>query len=361
MRDTWVEVDLDAVAANVARLREWAGSELMAVVKADAYGHGAVPVARTALEAGAGWLGVATAAEALSLRAAGIGAPILVLGLVPDGELADLRAAAVAVTAAGVRSLGPKSPGPPLRVHVKVDTGMGRIGVLPERAAALVEAVAGRADLSWEGIFTHFAAADTDPEFTALQTHRFEAVVADLRARGLSCPWVHARNSAAILSGQGTGNLARAGIALYGLDPGGAPGRAQKLRPALAWKCRVAQARWVPAGTSVSYGRTFVADRPVRLLTLPVGYADGYRREWGGRAHVLVRGRRVPVVGRVTMDQTMAAAPAGFEVEAGEEVVLLGRQGDQTVDARELAALSGTIHYEIVTGIRHRVERVYRS
>lgn len=361
MRDTWVEVDLAAIAANVRQLRQWAGCALMAVVKADAYGHGAVAVARTAIAAGAGWLGVATAAEALALRGAGIADPILVLGPVPASELDALREARVSVTATGASSLGPPAAGAPLAVHVKVDTGMGRIGVQPRAAPALVESIVRRDDLRWEGIFTHFSSADTDDAYTHVQTQRLRTVVEGLAERGRTCPWVHSRNSAAILSGQGIGNLARAGIAVYGLGPGNERNRAAQLVPALAWKCRVAQSKLVPAATPISYGRTFVTDRPTRILTLPVGYADGYRREWSSRSHVLVRGRRLPVVGRVTMDQTMVAAPAEVAVAAGEEVVLLGRQGDECVAADELAALSGTIHYEIVSGIRHRVERVYLS
>ncbi len=374
MRPTYAEIDLDSIRHNAALLKGAVGEqvELMAVVKADGYGHGAVPVARAALAGGASRLAVAMVEEGAALRAAGLDAPILVLGRTPPSQVAeaiglDLTLTLVTLadgeeTAAAAQRLGRRA-----RVHVKVDTGMGRLG-FPVTRARVKDEIARlcRLDgLEVEGIYTHFAASEEDHPFTLAQLERFHDLLGQLRAEGIEFPLRHAANSGAIWNvPEAHLDMVRVGISLYGYHPAGragATGRAAALRPALTWKTAVAQVKEVPAGTSVSYGRTYVTRGPERLATLPVGYADGYSRALSNRGQVLVGGRRAPVVGRVCMDQIVINVTHVDGVRPGDEVVLIGAQGGEELTADDMAGLLGTISYEVLCAIGKRVPRLYRG
>jgi alanine racemase len=369
-RPTWAEVDLEAVRHNVQLLRQRAEpARLMAVVKADAYGHGAVPVARAALEAGATWLGVATVEEGMELRFAGIHAPILLLSE-PTVE------AAAAVVAAGltpmvytrrwVQALAGAVSGAgtaPVAVHVKVDTGMHRAGCAPQDALVLAREVEVHPALCLEGLCTHLAVADEPGHsYTAEQLGRFEAVRADLSTAGIRPPVVHASNSAALLTApQARYDLVRSGIALYGIPPCPALEGLLPLRPALSLRARISCLRRLQPGEAVSYGLRYRLTEASTIATVPIGYADGVPRrfsEVGGE--VLVGGRRRPVAGTVTMDQLLVDL-GDDDPGAGAEVVLIGSQGSAEITAAEWAARLGTIPYEVCCAIGPRVPRLYRG
>jgi alanine racemase len=370
-RAVWSEVDLDAIRANVAALREFARpAELLAVVKANAYGHGAVPVARAALEAGATWLGVARVQEGVQLRDAGIDAPIMLLSE-PAPRVADVvvaqRLTPVVYTAAGIdalaKAVADSGRATPLAVHLKVDTGMHRVGCTTDDAVALARLVAARDELVLEGVCTHLAVADepTDP-YTGEQLARFDTVLDALDAEGLRPPIVHAANSAGLLTEPAARyDLVRVGIASYGLPPAPAlSGHAGvAVRPALSLRARVTMVKTLPAGARVSYGLRAEIGPPGRVATVPAGYADGVPRNLGlVGGEVLIGGRRCPIAGVVTMDQLLVDlgdTPAAPD----DEVVLIGRQGDEEITAVEWAERLGTISYEIVTGIGARVPRTY--
>ena len=369
MRPTWAEVDLDAVQHNVQQLRRLAqGAELMAVVKANGYGHGAVRVGQAALEAGATWLGVATLEEGVELRQNGIKAPILILGFVPTSQadtvvLYNLTPALFHRELAEALSHWGRTMGRTVPVHIKVDTGMGRVGLQPADLPAFAQAVAALPNIEIEGVFTHLATADEpDSPFAQQQLDRFDAALAALKAAGIVPRIRHASNSAGImLRPRGHYDLVRAGIALYGLPPDPSIPWPLDLRPALTWKSRVAMVKLVEPDLPISYGCTYRTSRRERIATLPVGYADGYFRLLSGRGEVLIRGRRCPVVGRVCMDQTMVRLPEDLEVPVGEEVVLLGEQEGQSISASDIAGRIGTINYEVVCAISKRVPRRYRK
>ncbi len=366
-RPTWVEIDLEAIAHNVQRVVEMVGPQVgvMAVLKADAYGHGAIKTARTALNNGARMLGVACLGEAIALREAGISAPTLVLGYTPPWQAREMIlhnamatlfsldvARALSRAATELRSLA--------RVHVKVDTGMGRLGLLPEEAADFVKQVSGLPGLALDGIFTHFALADSrDKSYTFWQLSRFRQVIDELAACGIVIPYVHAANSAAILEMPETHfNMVRLGIAMYGLDPSPQVKCPPDFRPALTFKTMVAQVKELAAGSYIGYGCTYRTTAPSRIAVIPVGYADGFRRgpsHWG---EVLVRGQRAPIVGRVCMDQTMIDVTGIPGVREGDEVVLIGQQGAEQITVEDVARRLGTINYEVVSEILARVPRV---
>jgi alanine racemase len=363
VRPTWAEVDLGAVAHNVARLLECvAPAELWAVVKADGYGHGAVPVARAALDAGATGLAVALVEEAVILRAAGIDAPILLLSEArPDElpEVAALELEATLYTPAGIAAAA--AVGRPLAVHLKVDTGMHRVGAAPDDAVALARAVVGAPTLELAAVWTHCAVADEpDRAFTAAQLDRLDQVLGALAAEGIEPARVHAANSAGgIAHPRARRSLVRAGIAVYGVDPSPELAGALDLRPALRLRSEVTFVKRVAAGEGISYGLRHTFERDATVATVPVGYADGVRRRLGllGQ-HVLIGGRRHPIVGVVTMDQLMVDC-GDDEVAVGDEVVLLGRQGDEEVSVGEWAAALGTIGYEVTCALGPRVPRRY--
>ncbi len=336
----------------------------MAVVKADGYGHGDVQVARAALEAGATWLGVALVEEGVRLRDAGIGAPILVLSEFPPGAEREALAAGLTpslytdaalarlVAAAGDLRVRPG-------VHVKVDTGMHRVGLAPERAAAFVAAVVA-AGLGVEALWTHFAKSDElDDPFTDVQLERFRGAVADVARAGVRPRLLHAANTAAAMARPAAHlDLVRLGIGIYGIAPTPALRGRFDLRPAMTWTSQVAMVKRVAAGEGISYGLRYRLERESTVATVPAGYADGYARVLSNRSQVLIRGRRHPVAGTVSMDQLMVDC-GDDPVEPGDEVALLGSQGDERIEAAELAALAGTIPYEVVCGVSKRVPRVY--
>lgn len=366
-RATRAEIDLDAVAHNVRFFAAQAGPRagVMAVVKANAYGHGATMVARAALAAGARWLAVATVDEGRQLRDMGIGAPILVLApSAPEEALAAVRGALTLAVADldGAAAVAAAAGDAPAPIHVEIDTGLGRFGVHHTVAVEMIARIAALPGLRLDGLYTHFATADeADRSFHDRQQARFAAILAELAARGIAPPHIHQDNSAGSLIGPGAhATLIRPGIALYGLSPSEEVPAPAALRPVLRLRTRVARVLDLAPGDSVSYGRTFVAERPTRAALVPLGYADGYRRALSGRGQMLLGGRRAPVLGRVCMDQTVIGVPDGVAVAVGDEVVALGAQGGAAIGADELAALAGTIAYEIGTGISARVPRHYR-
>ena len=364
----WADVDLGAVAANVATLRSLvAPAEVWAVVKADGYGHGAAPVARAALEAGASGLAVAQVAEAVPLRDVGITAPILLLSEPRPGEVEGALAHRLAVTACTpevVARLAAADGGPPVDVHVKVDTGMHRMGVAPDAVVPLARAVASAPTLRLAALWTHCAVADEpDDPFTATQLARFDAAVAAVEADGIEVPRRHAANSAAAIAHPAARlDLVRCGIAVYGIPP--APGLADAvaLQPVVRMASEVSAVRTVAAGEGISYGRHHRVEADTVVATVPVGYADGVDRALGLRHQpVLIGGRRHPMVGAVTMDQVMVDVGPDSDVAVGDEVVLLGTQHDERITPDEWAARLDTIAYEVVCGIGSRVERRYRA
>lgn len=369
-RWAWAEVDLAAVSHNVGVLRDAvAPAEVWAVVKADGYGHGAVPVARAALAAGAAGLCVALVQEGAALRDAGIDAPILVLSEQPPNELAALVSnglIATTYTAEGIDALAAAAARRwRYPVHVKVDTGMHRVGCRPEEAVEVARRLVGRAELGLAGVFTHLAVADEphDP-YTAEQLARFDEVLGGLAEAGIRPGLVHAANSAGGLAHPAARRaLVRAGIAVYGHPPGpGVAHLARGLRPALSLRGRVSFVQRRAAGERISYGLRHRFERDTVVATVPVGYADGVpRRLFAAGGEVLVGGSRCPIVGVVTMDQLMVDCGPDATVAVGDEVVLLGRQGDEEVTATEWAERLGTIAYEITCGIGARVPRVYRN
>lgn len=359
-RPTWVEVDLESIRHNV-RLLKPERTELMAVVKANAYGHGDTAVARAAIEAGAAWLGVALVEEGLGLRAAGIDAPILVLSEFPPGSERDALEARLTpslYTDGGLARLADAAP-PGLGVHVKVDTGMHRAGVYPPEAiAAFIGRVVG-AGLELEGLWTHLARSEDDEVTTKEQIALFHRAIDDARAGGHAPRYLHAANSAgSILHPEAHFDIVRPGIAIYGIEPGPGVGSRLGLRPALSWRSSVAMVKRLPAGERVSYGHRYRLEHDSTIATVPVGYADGYARALSSRADVLIGGRRCRVAGNVTMDQILVDCDDAL-VEPGDEVVLLGRQDDEEVTAEDLAQQAETIGYEIVTRIGERVPREY--
>jgi alanine racemase len=374
-RPTRAEISLDALRRNIQAFRRALppGTKLLASVKANAYGHGAAWTAREAVAAGADMLGVAFLDEAVQLRRAGIEAPVLVLGYVPPEGFPVARELGVSIALFREDALEAAAAGPgakPLRVHIKVDTGMGRLGVLPgEEAVRFVERALRTPGVEVEGMFTHFARSDeADKSYTRMQRERFAEVAEAVRRRGLDVPLVHLGNSAAgIDTPEWTGGMLRLGIGMYGLYPSAEVGRTRvELEPVMTLKTEIVMTKTAPPGWGVSYGTRYVTRGEERIGTLPIGYADGYSRMLTGKAEALVRGVRVPVLGTICMDQCMIALdPAdraegfGGPVEAGEEVVLIGRQGDEVITAEEIASRLGTINYEVVCMIAARVPRVY--
>ena len=371
MPRAWAEVSLGAIAANIEALRAIvAPAEVCAVVKADGYGHGAAPVARAAVEAGAAWLAVAQVPEATELRDAGIGAPILLLSEPRASEVDEALAAQMHVTAYTlemVERLGATAAaagGRPLPIHVKVDTGMHRVGASPADVLAVAKAVDAHRALALQSVWTHCAVADEpDDPFTALQLERYEAVLADVAAAGIEVPLRHAANSAgAIAHPAARYDLVRCGIAVYGIPPAPALADAVALRPAVRLATEVAFVKRVPKGDGISYGLRHHLDRESVIATLPIGYADGVFRNLGLLGQeVLIGGRRCPMVGVVTMDQVMVDVGPDADVRAGDEAVLLGTQGDERISPDEWAVAMGTIGYEVVCAIGARVERRYTT
>jgi alanine racemase len=375
-RPTVAEISLDAIYHNIGAFREHlaAGTKLLASVKANAYGHGAVEIARRAVLAGVDYLGVAFLDEALQLRAAGITSPILVLGYTPPEGYSLARDHAITVTVYRDLMLDEiaKLPfnGKRLLVHVKIDSGMGRLGLLPgNEAESFLERAFKIPQLDVEGLYTHFARADeTDKGYTLKQVERFAGVVDYVRRSGMMIPIIHSGNSATGIDlPEQTGGMLRLGISMYGLYPSDEVDTGTvKLEPALTLKTAIVHVKSLEAGEGISYGTRYFTAGPERIGTLPIGYADGFSRLLSGKAEVLVRGRKVPVIGTICMDQCMirldgAEADGDTQIDPGEEVVLIGRQGDARITAEEVASRLGTLNYELTCMLAARVPRVYRG
>jgi alanine racemase len=369
----WAEVDLDALRENLAQIRSLAGPgrRVLAVVKADAYGHGLRETAAVLMQNGADVFGVANLAEARAIRSVGRGWPILMLGacLPLEAELA-VREGVMATVSSLEEARRFSAAATRLRrvaaVHLKVDTGMGRLGVAAMEAAALLEELEKLPSLAVQGLYTHYAAAEEDAEFTAEQRRHFHDFVAHLCAKGRRFEWLHASNSAGLLLEPPDGcNLVRAGLLVFGIVP---PGKrlclalaCRPFRPALTWKCRVGLVKEAPPGTPISYGHTFITAAKTRLAILTAGYGDGYLRSASNRAQVLIGGQRCAVLGRVTMDQMVTDISDVPGVQPGDEAVFIGRQGGDRITANELAGWCDTIPWEILTNITYRVPRLYRG
>lgn len=367
MRAARAEVDLGAIAHNVTALRALAApAELCAVVKADGYGHGAIAVSRAALDAGASWLAVALVQEGAVLRRSGVEAPILLLSQPRPDEVASAvrwELTLTLYTRAGVEAAGAaaRAAGRSVPVHLKVNTGMNRVGATPDKILDLAHAVVDEQGLELEALWTHCAVADEPGHpFTDDQLDRFDAVVAQLAAAGIEPPMLHVANSAAAIDHpRARRSMVRSGIAVYGIAPSAALAGRVDLRPALSLRAEVAMVKRVRAGEGVSYGLRHSFERDTTVATVPIGYADGVPRRLsftGGE--VLVGGRRRPIRGVVTMDQLMVDC-GDDDVADGDEVVLIGRQGAEEITAQEWADRVDTIPYEIVCGIGPRVPRFY--
>ena len=362
---TWAEIDTAALRHNVAVVRALVGERvrIMAVVKANAYGHGVgivVPALADCVEA----FGVANVTEACEVRALASDHPIFILGpALPEerAAIAARRFIPLVSDAGEAQAYAALPDGEPLDIHLKLDTGMGRIGIWEDHAPEGVRSIRALDGLRITGLASHLPVADEDEAFTRAQLARFESLAARLRADGLMSPVLHVENSAAITDFPAhAGDMVRPGLMLYGSSP--LPAHQPDLRAAMIWKTRIVLVRDIGEGRSVNYGRTFIADHAMRVATLAVGYADGYPRHLFNRgAEVLIRGKRCAVLGRVTMDQIVVDVSTLASVDIGDEAVLLGAQGDEEILAAELAAKAETIAWEIFTGLGPRVARVAQS
>ena len=367
MRPTWADIDLEAIKYNVRQLRKIvAPSILCAVVKANGYGHGAVPVARAAVSAGAEWLAVALVEEGILLREAGIEVPILLLSEPRPLEMVQVAeynlrptvysGEGIAAAAAAAKQVDKK-----ISVHLKIDTGMRRVGIDPDLAITLSKAIHEKSSLVLDGLWTHCAVADvTNDPFTTRQLNTFDQTVAEIRHEGIDSNLLHAANSAlAIDNSDGRYDLVRCGLAIYGISPFGDEGPDIDLKPAMKVRSEVSYVKSIEAGERVSYGLSWESKRQTRIATIPMGYADGLRRNAGHcGGEVLIRGKRYSIVGNVTMDQFLVDCGQD-EVRSGDEVVVLGPQGNDAITAAEWAEHFQTITYEIVCGVESRIPRRY--
>jgi alanine racemase len=370
LRPAWAEVDLSAIRHNARALADWAApARLCAVVKAGGYGHGAVEVSRAALQGGASGLAVALVEEGRELRSARIEAPVLILSEPPPDAMEEIVAARLTpslYTHDGLlalrKAVAAARPGRPFPVHVKVDTGMHRVGATEDMAVALATEVAADPGLELEGFWTHLAVSEeVDHPYNPVQFERYEAALQRLGGAGVRPALRHAANSGgALWHDRGRYDMVRCGIALYGLLPAAAGPDAPELWPAMSLKARVSYAKRVAAGERLSYGLRYRVDRESVIATVPLGYADGVTRSLAANGgQVLIGGRRHPIAGTVTMDQFLVDCGPDADVSAGDEVVLIGRQGDALIGAWEWATATGTIAYEVVCGVSGRVPRLY--
>lgn len=374
-RRTWAEIDLDAIAHNFNFVKNNVKAKVCCVIKADAYGHGATELAKKYSELGADFFAVSNIEEALQLRNAGIILPVLILGYTPASEaktLSDNNISQCVYSSeyAAVLSEAAVSANVTIKIHIKVDTGMSRIGFFyqdinrDENTVSEIAQVCMLPGLYHEGIFTHFAVSDEGADgdaFTMRQYGCFKEMIESLLRMDIDFEYRHCANSAAIEDfAMSYLDMVRAGIILYGLEPSSAVRKKGNLKPALQLKSVVSHVKKIPAGSTVSYGRTFTADSDMYLATVPIGYADGYYRRFADAgAALLLRGKRCPIVGRVCMDQLMINLGGMSDVKIGETVTIIGSDGDEFIGADELAALSKTINYEIVCSIGARVPRIY--
>ena len=370
MRPTFAEIDLGAIRHNVGQIKTTISpsTKIMAVVKANGYGHGAIKVSAAALAGGADFLGVAIPEEGVELRRAGFRVPIFVVGLFFAEQVSlmvenDLVATIGTLQTARALAAEAQRTGRTAKIMVKVDTGMARIGARPGEVLPFLQELQKIPTLDLWGIFTHLAMADAqDKTHAKKQLAIFNRTVEEILAAGISLPWISAGNSAAVMElACGHFNMVRPGIMLYGLPPSPEMKSALPLKPAMQLKTRLVFVKRVPPGTSVGYGSAYTTPQATVLGTLPIGYGDGYSRHLSGRAPVLIRGRRYPVVGKVCMDQIMVDLGPASDVQVGEEAVLFGRQEGQEITVTELAELAGTINYELVCAVSARVPRVYTN
>lgn len=368
IRHAWVEIDLDAIRHNMQEIRRMVGPavDILAVVKAEAYGHGALPVAKTAIASGASWLGVAMPEEGIELRKAGIETPILIFGPIQPDQVGPVVKyglttaicnweSAVAMSGEAIRT------GKPALAHLKVDTGMGRVGVRPDDTVEFIRKTRELPGLQITGIFSHMATADEkDKSYAKRQIEVFSMVVENLKAVGLLPEKVHLANSAGIMElPESYFNMVRPGIILYGLYPSNEVDRKKALlKPALTLKTRVSYVKRVPVGSGISYGQRYHTQKESTIATIPIGYADGWSRMLTNKAEAIIRGKRYPIVGSICMDQCMIDL-GDDTVEIGEEVVLLGESGKEKISADSLAAKLGTINYEVTCMLSNRLPRVY--
>lgn len=366
--NTYVTIDLDIIAANFQRIREKAGVPVMAVVKADAYGHGAIPVARQ-LQDSCAFFGVSSMSEALELRRAGIATPILILGPIPTAAFETairegIRPSIFRYEDAAALSQAAVALGKDAPFHLVVDTGMSRIGFqVTEADADTCRDICRLPGLTPEGLFSHFATADsTDLKRACAQAEKFRIFAEMLEARGVEVPLWHMDNSAGILNFDNHYGLVRAGIVTYGLYPSTEVDTASvPLQPALSWYSRVTHIKTLEAGREISYGGTYVTTAPTVVATVPVGYADGYKRALSNKFYVLIKGQPAPILGRVCMDQMMVDVTSIPGATVGDRVVLMGRDGARTITPEEISAAADSFNYEFICGISRRVPRYYRQ
>jgi alanine racemase len=368
-RPTVCLINIAALRWNLRQIKARIGpnTKILSMVKANAYGHGAPEVARALAAEGTYAFGVATAEEGIELRRAGIRQPIIVVaGIYPEQAVQfvenQLTPVAHDLEAAKRLNDAAQKHAATMNVHIKIDTGMGRLGFLPGDMDAWLPALQKLTALKIEGIFSHFSHAESvQGDYTQKQLRIFQGVVARLRSQTTAPTFAHLANSAATITlPEAYFDMVRPGIMLYGSYPSAEMKSQIELRPVLSWKTRIIQLKKVPAGTSISYGQTFVTERECLIATLPVGYADGYQRLLSNRGEVLIRGKRAPVAGRVCMDLTMVDVTDIANVQLGDEVVLLGSQADAEITADEMAAWADTISYEILTSIGSRVPRIHQ-
>ena len=363
---TWAEIDLDAIAANTRALKRTVGAEteIIAIIKANAYGHGEVPVARTVLRHGATWLAVHRTIDGVRLREAGIEAPILILGYTPPSGIdlvLDYDLTPTAIDGEFVALLS-QAADTPVAIHVKVDTGMSRYGLFPDEVLRFLRRVDTLPHVTVEGLFSHFATADEADRGPMLeQWQTFQQVLADVEADGFHVPLRHVCNSAGVLSlPEAYLDAVRPGLLLYGHNPSAECRAPFPLASALTLKSIVVRVRTLPAGSAIGYGRTYTTDMPMRAALVPIGYGDGYHRLISNRGAVLIHGQRAPIRGRVSMDQIVVDVSGIDDVRLGDEVVVMGRQGDAEITAEEVAQWAETINYEVLTALHPQVVRTYR-
>jgi alanine racemase len=363
-RPTWAEVNLKSLAFNLNQVKKVLSAKTMilATIKADGYGHGLIPVARKLAASKVDYFGVASIDEGIKLRAAGIKIPVLILGLILKGDIAPLFDHELTPTicsydlALELDRRGQRLA-QVLKVHVKVDTGMGRIGLTWQETLKLIRRIHRLKFIEIEGIFTHFALADIDQKFTVDQINSFNRLILQLEAEGIHIPLAHAANSMGVLAyRQSHFNMVRPGLVLYGLYP--KQGLRIDLKPVLSLKTKVVYVKKVPKGCGISYGHIYITKKKTTVITLPIGYGDGYPRNLSNSGPILVKGKRFKISGRVCMDQIMVDV-GNLKVRVGDEAVLIGSQRKLRITAEELADISGTISYEIVCGLGGRIPRVY--
>lgn len=365
---TWAEINLKAIKNNLNQIKaivEPEGSKVLAVIKDNAYGHGAIEIAKIAQSIDINTFGVATIEEAIQLRQAGIDGSILIFCCILPEQTETVVEYEIIQTVCDLNicnalSESAKRLGKPAKVHIKIDTGMGRIGVPYDKAINFIEQVYQMPNIVVDGIYTHFASSDTEREFTESQISRFRSVITSLDRKGINIPVKHSANSAGVLNFPSAYfNMVRPGLIIYGLYPCDNPIRKVALEPALSLKTRVVFIKDLPTGHSISYERTYTTKRPTKVATIAVGYGHGYSRKLSNIGEVLIRGKRANIIGLICMDQCLCDVTDIPNVSVGDEVALIGKQGNDEITADEIANKIGTISYEVVCGIHSNVKRVY--